>query len=55
MYDDAIKSYENEKEKNGDDPDVELALAEAYEAKGMTQQAQEAKNRAAQLKGTRQD
>src|SRR5579859_551124 len=55
MYDDAIKSYETEKEKNGDDPDVELALAEAYQAKGMTQQAQEARNRAAQLKGGHAD
>lgn len=55
MYDDAIKSYEAEKEKNGDDPEVELALADAYQAKGMTQQAQEAKDRAARLKGAHQD
>jgi rhomboid protease GluP len=50
MYDDAIAAYLQEKEKNGDDPDVEIALADAYQAKGMTQQAQEAKNRAEQLK-----
>jgi tetratricopeptide (TPR) repeat protein len=50
MYDDAIKSYLQEKDKNGDNPDLETALADAYQAKGMTQQADEAKTRAAQLK-----
>lgn len=50
MYDDAISAYETEKEKNGDDADLELALADAYQAKGMNQEAQDAKNRAAQLK-----
>jgi DNA-binding phage protein len=50
MYDDAIAAYLNEKEKNGDDPDLESALADAYQAKGMTQQAQDASNRAGQLK-----
>lgn len=55
MYDDAIKSYEAEKAKNGDDPEVELALANAYQAKGMTQQAQDAKNQAARLKGARSE
>jgi membrane associated rhomboid family serine protease/Flp pilus assembly protein TadD len=50
MYDDAIKAYEQEKDKNGDNPDVESALADCYQAKGMTQQADEAKARAAQLK-----
>src|SRR5579859_265742 len=55
MYDDAIASYLKEKEKNGDDPDLELALANAYDAKGMTQQAQEAKARAEQLKGGHAD
>ncbi len=50
MYDDAIAAYLNSKERDGDDPDMENALAEAYQAKGMTQQAQDAKNRAAQLK-----
>jgi rhomboid protease GluP len=51
MYDEAIAAYLQEKEKNGDEPDVENALAEAYQAKGMAQQAQEARNRAAQLRG----
>ena len=50
MYDDAIAAYLQEKQKNGDNPDVEAALADAYQAKGMTKQAQEAKNRAAQLR-----
>jgi membrane associated rhomboid family serine protease/cytochrome c-type biogenesis protein CcmH/NrfG len=50
MYDDAIAAYLNEKEKNGDDPDVETALADAYQAKGMTQQAQDARNKADQLR-----
>ena len=51
MYDDAIAAYLQEKEKNGDEPDVENALAEAYQAKGLTQQAQDARNRASQLQG----
>jgi len=51
MYDDAISSYLKEKEKSGDDPDLENALADAYQAKGMTREAQGARNRAAQIKG----
>ncbi len=51
QYDDAIASYLKEREQSGDDADLELALAEAYQAKGMTQQAQEARNKAARLKG----
>ena len=50
-YDDAIAAYLNEKEKSGDNPDLENGLADAYDANGMTQQAQDARNRAAQLKG----
>lgn len=50
MYDDAIASYLKEKQADGDDPDVENALADAYEAKGMTQQAQEARKQATQLR-----
>jgi rhomboid protease GluP len=49
MHDDAIAAYLNEK-KNGDDPDVEAALADAYQAKGMMQEAEEARTKAAQLK-----
>jgi rhomboid protease GluP len=55
MYDEAIAAYLQEKEKNGDEPDLENALAEAYQAKGMTQQAQDAQNKAAQLKGRNTD
>ncbi|HVN20260.1 MAG TPA: rhomboid family intramembrane serine protease [Dongiaceae bacterium] len=50
-YDDAIAAYLKEKDKSGDDPDLEAALASAYQAKGLAQQAQEAKNREAQLRG----
>lgn len=51
MYDEAIAAYLQSKEKDGDDPDLEAALADVYQAKGMTQQAQEARSKAAQLKG----
>jgi tetratricopeptide (TPR) repeat protein len=51
QYDEAIASYSKEKELNGDDASLEASLADAYEAKGMTQQAQEARTKAAQLKG----
>jgi membrane associated rhomboid family serine protease/Flp pilus assembly protein TadD len=50
QYDDAIASYLKEREQGGDDAGLETALADAYEAKGMQQQAQEARNKAAQLK-----
>jgi rhomboid protease GluP len=49
-YDDAIAAYLKEKEHTGDDPDLEAALAEAYAAKGMTKEADEAKEKATQLK-----
>jgi rhomboid protease GluP len=51
MYDDAIATFLQGKQKDGDDPDIENALADAYQAKGMTQQAQDARNRAVELKG----
>ena len=51
-YDEAIAAYLKEKEINGDHPDLETALAEAYQAKGMIQQAQDANNRAAELKNS---
>jgi membrane associated rhomboid family serine protease/cytochrome c-type biogenesis protein CcmH/NrfG len=50
MYDDAIASYLKEKETSGDTPQLEEALAEAYQAKGMHQQAQDARDQAEQLK-----
>lgn len=49
-YDTAIKAYLDEKEKNGDDADLEDSLAAAYQAKGMTNEARDAKSRATQLK-----
>jgi rhomboid protease GluP len=48
-YDDAIASYLKEKEHTGDDPDLEAALAEAYAAKGMTKEAQQARSQAEEL------
>ena len=50
MYDDAISAYLKEKEKNGDNPDLENALADIYQAKGMTKESQDARNEATQLK-----
>jgi tetratricopeptide (TPR) repeat protein len=50
MYDDAISSYLKSKERDGDDPDMENALADAYQAKGMAAQAQDARKHAAELK-----
>jgi len=50
MYDEAIAAYLKEKERSGDDPDLESALADAYQAKGMTQQAQDARDKAAHLR-----
>jgi rhomboid protease GluP len=50
-YDDAIKAYLNEKEKTGDSADVENALADAYQAKGMPKESQDARNLAQQLRG----
>jgi rhomboid protease GluP len=50
MYDEAIAAYLKEKENSGDQPDLEVGLADAYQAKGMTQQAQDASAKAEQLK-----
>jgi len=55
QYDAAIASFLEERERNGDDSELETALADAYQAEGMTQQAQEARNKALQLKNARQD
>jgi superkiller protein 3 len=49
QYDDAIASFLKERDASGDAPQLESALADAYQAKGMTQQAEEARNKAAQL------
>ena len=50
MYDDAIAAFLKEQAQNGDDYEIEAGLAEAYQSKGMTQQAQEARSKAEQLK-----
>jgi len=55
LYDDAIASYLSEKERGGDDYEIENALADAYQAKGLTQQAQDARAKAAQLKSRTTD
>ena len=55
QYDDAIASYLKERDQTGDDSDLETALADAYQAKGMTQQAQEARGKADQLRNGDQD
>ena len=50
-YDDAIAAYLKEQEASGDDVDLENALAECYQFKGSPQQAQEARAKAAELRG----
>ena len=55
QYDEAIASYAKEKELDGDDAELETALSDAYQAKGMTQQAQEARNKSAELRSGQRD
>jgi tetratricopeptide (TPR) repeat protein len=50
MYDEAIAAYLKEQEQHGDDYDTQLALASAYQAKGLQQKAEDATRKAAQLK-----
>jgi membrane associated rhomboid family serine protease/Flp pilus assembly protein TadD len=54
QYDDAIASLLKDRERN-DNSELETSLADAYEAKGMTQQAQDARNKAAQLRNGERD
>ena len=49
-YDDAIAAFRGEQQKAGDSYEIEIALADAYRAKAMPQQADEAMHKAAQLK-----
>src|ERR1700733_111536 len=49
QYDEAIAAFLQE-QQHGDNYVLETALADAYQAKGLTQPAQEARNKAAQLK-----
>jgi membrane associated rhomboid family serine protease/Flp pilus assembly protein TadD len=55
QYDEAIASYVKERDRSGDYADLEDALADAYQAKGMQQQAQEARNKAEQFKSQNTD
>jgi rhomboid protease GluP len=55
QYDDAIDSYSKEKDESGDEAELENALADAYQAKGMTPQAQDARSKAEQLIGGQKD
>jgi len=48
-YDDAISSFQKELQTTGEDADVETALADAYEAKGLIKEAAEAHQKAEQL------
>jgi rhomboid protease GluP len=50
QYDQAIEAFQREIVVSGDNADIENALADAYTAKGMTKQAEEATAKAAQLK-----
>jgi membrane associated rhomboid family serine protease/Flp pilus assembly protein TadD len=48
-YDDAIAALIKDRQQNGDDQDIESALADAYQAKGMKAEAQDAQHKAEQL------
>ena len=48
--DDAIASFQQAQKMYNDDQDLELALADAYRAKGMTKEADAATAKAAQMK-----
>ena len=50
-YDDAIAAYLKGKETGAPSADLENALADAYQAKGMTKEAQDARDRATQSNG----
>ena len=51
LYDDAIYSYLKEQKRIGDDYDLEMALAAAYDAQGRKQEAADARQKAAKLTG----
>lgn len=50
MYDDAITAFLKERQQSGDTEELEAALADAYQAKGLTQQSKDARHKAEQLK-----
>ncbi len=49
-YDDAIAAFLEEKKISGDGPEVENALADAYQANGLSEKADDARSKAAQFK-----
>jgi tetratricopeptide (TPR) repeat protein len=51
QYDEAIYSYLKEQKRIGDDYDLEIALARAYDAKGMKKEAADARQKAAEMSG----
>jgi rhomboid protease GluP len=55
QYDDAIAAFLREQKQSGDGPEIETALANAYQAKGLTPQADEARGKAAQFKKNASD
>ena len=50
QFDDAIAAFLKEQEHGGDDYELETALASAYQAKGLTQQSEDARRKADQFK-----
>jgi len=54
-YDEAIAVFQKEQQLGGDNYELETALADAYQASGEAQQAEEARRKAAQLKDARRD
>jgi rhomboid protease GluP len=48
-YDDAIAAFLKEQQISGDDQYIEAALADAYQANGMTAKSEDARHKAAQL------
>jgi membrane associated rhomboid family serine protease/Tfp pilus assembly protein PilF len=50
-YDDAIASFKKEIDANGEDYDVEVALADAYDAKGLKKEADDARRVAKDMSG----
>jgi membrane associated rhomboid family serine protease/Tfp pilus assembly protein PilF len=49
-YDEAIAAYQKEQQANGDSHDLEIALADAYEGKGLVPKSEEAHRKAEALK-----
>lgn len=50
MYDNAIAAFLKEQQQSGDDQELETALADAYQAKGLKQQSADARRKADEFK-----